>query len=487
MEGAAEALIRLARLRIDHDEQRWVFFMLGDIYDRHMPDARRAETAFHRALKLAPDDHETMSRLASLYQREGDVTKAAELLKDLVQQEMDPERNRDHRIRLAEIIEQGGQVREAEGILVQLRKTRPTDIAVLRAMMHFYTRQDAHPALSMLLSRAINDLRNLVESNPGDAQAWTHLVEILIARNRQDAARCCASAAAAVHALDVRLAQALDAQGGIPGAQSAIAESEVDDLLAPPLFSPAARMIFRLAEEAFQKVLPYDLKAVRAEKLSPMDPFVRAGTLVAPWFGISSFQVMVTNLASSICIPISNDPITILVSRDLLAQTTDLEKAFLIARAMKLAQGSLSVVLRSKPDEVALAVSGLIRVYDSLYSPLSLDAQALASMSKKIGKNISRKARDPLAPLAIEVGGSPDFRIENLRDAIVDFGNRVALLATGALPTAVSAILKSSGGGAPSATESQAIQANREAWSLVRFAISDQYFEARNRTRADRS
>ncbi|MBW2460493.1 MAG: hypothetical protein JRH11_02520, partial [Deltaproteobacteria bacterium] len=43
--GAAEALIRLARVRKDSEELHWVFFTLGKIYDDNMPDSRRAEAA----------------------------------------------------------------------------------------------------------------------------------------------------------------------------------------------------------------------------------------------------------------------------------------------------------------------------------------------------------------------------------------------------------------------------------------------------------
>ena len=47
--GAAEVLIRIARIRKEREELRWVFFTLGDIYDQHMPDPRRAEAAFGAA------------------------------------------------------------------------------------------------------------------------------------------------------------------------------------------------------------------------------------------------------------------------------------------------------------------------------------------------------------------------------------------------------------------------------------------------------
>src|SRR5690606_33645373 len=149
--GAAEVLIRIARIRKEREELRWVFFTLGDIYDRHMPDPRRAEAAFQRVLKLLPDDVPAMERLAALFEREGAHAKAAEILVELARVDVDPEASRSHRLKLAQMHEQLGDARRAEQVLEEARKNAPTDPAVLRALRDFYRRQGAGNALAMHL------------------------------------------------------------------------------------------------------------------------------------------------------------------------------------------------------------------------------------------------------------------------------------------------------------------------------------------------
>ena len=53
--GATEALIRIARLTKDRNELRDVFYKLGDIYDEHLPDPKRADAYFIKGSVLLGD------------------------------------------------------------------------------------------------------------------------------------------------------------------------------------------------------------------------------------------------------------------------------------------------------------------------------------------------------------------------------------------------------------------------------------------------
>jgi len=71
--------------------------------------------------------------------------------------------------------------------------------------------------------------------------------------------------------------------------------------------------------------------------------------------------------------------------------------------------------------------------------------------------------------------------------AISELGDRVALTLTGDVPSAVDALLKIAGHDPPSSDSARltAILQNREAWAIVRFAISDAHFEARTQAGVD--
>lgn len=489
--GAAESLIRIARLRQDRDELRWVFFTLGEIYDRHLPEPKRAEAAYRRVLKLLPDDLEALDRLASLFEREAQFVEAVPVIEELLAKEIDPDERHRHLLRLALAHERRGDPRSAEHVLDDARKKSPTDLVVLRAMVDLYERQRAPAALAMHLGRAAGDFRRIVEEDATSIDAWSGLVEVLDWKDRRDAARACASVATALGVQDVALGSRLDSAGGIPGAGTAAADPDLRDAIAPRMLNRTVFEVFRLGGEAFDKALPFDAKAWRAEKLPTRGPSLRDEAMrVARVFGISDLQVLVTSAAPRLCVAVGDRPATILVGHDLAASTTEAERAVLFTRALGIIHAGLAVVMRSQPEAVLLLVGGLLKSIDPMYSHGQLDPRALDDMSKRIGKNIPRKNRDALVPLAIEMGGAPGFDPARLGLHAAELGDRLALLALGATPAAFSALLALANTRLPeTASSAERVAATKkvpEAWSLVRFAISDAHFDARHRAGADR-
>jgi tetratricopeptide (TPR) repeat protein len=486
---AAESLIRFARLRQGRQELHWVFSTLGDIYDHHMPDPKRAEAAYRRVLKLAPDDTDTMDRLAELYRREGQVKQATELLRDLAGREPDADKAQNYRIRLARVLEEQGDTRGAERELEQARNDAPTHLTLLRGIVDFYRRQQADSALAVHLNRAVNDFRNRITQTPTDKQAWAGLVEVLDWRGRPDAARCAASSTAALGLVDVELAKRLDAEGGAPGAGSAATDSALDELLAPEQLSLPLRQVFRLASDAIAKHVAFDPKSLRAQRVAKDSPYAAEAKRVGEWFGVGDVQVLTTTAAPRLCIPLSSSPMTVAIGRDLLQSTSERERLFLFARAVKIAATHLTVTVHAQPDELALAVGGLVRIQDSNYAPSGFETAELESVGRKVFKAVPRRLRDELAPSVLEMGGEAHFDPTRLGLAASELADRVALAAIGSTPAGLGALLKLAGEDfTDSLTPKERVAAVRrvsEAWSLLSFSISDAYFEARHRAKAD--
>ncbi len=197
-QGAAEALIRIARLNRSTEEQIWAFTQLATLYDVHLQDLARAEASLRRVIQLSPTHLDTVDRLASVMSRQGKDREAAKLLEELVRRTSSPSENRDYRIRLASAIESTSQGRQAEQILEKLRTEQPTDPDVILAVADYYRRQGAGPAEAMHLNRALSDLRAALAADPGSEALWTTLVRVLHRRHGAGPASCAASAAVAV-------------------------------------------------------------------------------------------------------------------------------------------------------------------------------------------------------------------------------------------------------------------------------------------------
>ena len=483
--GAAEALIRFARLQQDRDDLRWVFFTLGDIYQRHMPDARRAEAALRRVLKLVPEDLEAMDRLASLYESEELYDRAATVVQQLVETEIDPDARLDHRIRLARAIENAADPRAAERVLEESRRESPTHLGVLRAMSELYERQNASAAQSMHLGRAIGDFRRALERDMANSFAWEGLAQLLEWRGQPDAGRAIASAAVAIGLGDGPLVQRVDSAGAIPGAGAAAGSAELHEVVAPAALSAATFEVFRLGQEVFDKVLPFDPRAWKTEKVGRDHPLRAEAQRVAQWFGHSDVQILLTDAAPRICVPVGSAPLTLVVGRALSTATDAHERAFLFARATKVASVNLSVAMRSHPGQLALCFAGLAKTYDPMYQRADMEPRAIDEWARKVGRAIPRRVRDDLGPVAIEVVASPHFDATHLGLAGAELGDRVALLALGSTPAATSALLALADRRPPDGSSpherAAALREVPEAWDLLRFAASDAYFEARQR------
>ncbi|MFO0683084.1 MAG: hypothetical protein U0234_13595 [Sandaracinus sp.] len=482
---AADALIRIARIRKDREELRWVFFTLGDIYDKHIPDPKRAEAAFLRVLKLEPEDLASMERLAELYQREKQAPQAAEMLERLAKTEVDPDRVRKHQLALANVLETGGDARKAEQVLETARRAAPTELETLRALADFYGRQRAQTAHAMHLNRAVVDFRHALMTDLSDTQAWLGLVEVLGWRGKRDAAKAAASLAMGLGVVDVELARLLDASGGAPGAGLRGADPDLDDLLAPPTLTAPTRAVFRLLGAALEKVLPFDPRTLRAEKLGPKDTALRPIAMeIAQWMQLPDVEIWLAPTAGRVCMPVSSQPVALVVGRDLLA-ADERERTFLLARALRIAKSQLTLAMRAQPAELAALLAGLVLNFDPHYQlPMGVDAATAQDFMRRVARQLPRRAQEEIGPVVFEMAGAPEYDPPKLPLAVSELGDRAALLMTGNAPAAVSALAKLAGDAsfpADPAGRIAVVRRSAESTSLVSFALSDAHFEARHR------
>jgi len=486
-QGAAEGLIRIARLRRSGDEEVWAFSQLAEVYHEHLDDLPRAEASLRRALDLAPAHTEALDRLAAVLIQQDKAREGARLLHVLAQRAGDETVARDYRIRLSGALEAAGDSRQAEAVLEQLRIDRPTDPDVILAFADYYERQGAKPAEAMHLNRAANDLREAIDARPGDEGLWTTLVRVLSRRHGAGAASCAAGAAIAIGHSPAIFEGAVGSHGESRGTAKLPLPAAIDNVVAPASLPQTVRRLFALCEHAFDKMLPFDAGAWRLRRPSGVHRvLVDEAAAVAEALGISEPRIRITHIAPTACMPIHGDPPTLVVGSKLHELTTPDERFFLFARALKVAASHMAPALRARPEELDSALLALLLRHDPSH-PDGPKPQELQDLRRKLMKAVPRRWRDEVESLVLEVRSHEAFSTRLVPFAVSNLGDRAALILTGDTPAAVDALLKIAGHDVPPGHGGRldAIATTPEAVALVRFAISDAHFEARAQAGVD--
>ena len=481
----AQVLLRIARLSREPVELRDVFMQLGDIYDHELPDAKRAEAAYQRALKLGPRHIPALERLAALYTREGQPQDAEATIERIVQLSDSEARRLEASFELARLKESRGDTRGAEETLESLRRDAAVQPEVLRALVEFYRRQGALSALAMHLNRATNDLREVVAQDIDHATAWITLVEMLEGKHRVDAARVAAATALACGVKHERLSKLLGDERDVPGVHGAGFSELLDDLVFSEDVPASTRIMFRYGAEALNKAVSFDLRAVGGEKLDRKHPLRAAVQEVGKWAGLHEVEVFTSAHLPLAFVPVSDSPPQLLIGKTLLETLTRPEQLFLTARALKIARACMSMTCRVRPDEMGLLIHGLIRSQMPGYVPAGVELPAVEEMGRRVAKHLNRRTLPELLPHLMELMGAPGFDPSQVYAVASTAGNRAALLVTGSVSAALSALTKLAGLPARTHFDNAMLAQVDEARDLLSFAVSDAHFEARLRAGVD--
>jgi cellulose synthase operon protein C len=473
--GAEQSLIRLVRLVADTAEQATIYMRLGEIYDQHQPNPERAELAYREVLRRNPGDIAAQERLVGVYSRMGDPTRAIEMQQGLLQGANTPESKRKRVVELAMLYEQvAHDPKRGETMLEAARKEFPYDVELLAALAEFYTRAGRGPAVQVLLDRAAGDARRALSTGRFDVSLFAILGAVARLRNRGQAA---AIAEATVAAIEGR-------PSALPGAEARAPDVRLDDALAPELLTSAFRSLLQKSGDILDAALPVDLKALRAAPL-PAQHGVVADQIaeLAAAYGLSGLEVFVSPTLGSVCMPVGSVPPQIALGQPLLATNDDEVRKFLICRALKAVQARASAIARSAPIDLAPLISGYLLLFAPDWQPAAVDPGKLRDMHARLSRSKPKRLDDDVAVLALEVIGTLGNRASTLHTVVNNWGNRVALLASGDLSTGLSAIARAAGHSAgPAASGPERVTwigRNAEARDLAIFSVSDAYAEVR--------
>jgi len=474
-QGAEQALIRLVRLVPDTAEQAAIYMRLGEVYDEHQPNPQRAELAYREVLRRLPGDIAAQERLVGVYSRTGDAARAIEMQQGLLQAATTPESKRKRVVELAIIYEQVARdPKRGETMLEAARKEFPNDAELLAALAEFYTRANRAPAVQVLLDRAAGDARRALSTGRFDVSLFAMLGAVARLRQRTHAATI---AEATVAAIEGR-------PSALSGAEARAPDVRLDDALAPELLTAAFRALLQKSGDILDAAAPVDLKALRAAPLPPQQGAVGNEIAeLAAAYGLHGLEVFVSPTLGSVCMPVASTPPQIAIGQPLLQTPDDEVRKFLICRALKAVQARASTIARSAPIDLAPLISGYLLLFAPDWQPAAVDPGKLRDMHARLSRVKPKKLDDDVAVLALEVIGTLGNRASTLHTVVNNWGNRVALLASGDLSTGLSAIARAAGHSAGPATSGPErvtwIGRNAEARDLAIFSVSDAYAEVR--------
>ncbi len=473
-----QALIRLARHTSDATEQSAIYQRLAELYDEHLPNPERAESAYREVLKRDPSNAAAKSKLITVYGRLGRPDDAMALANELLSEAESDEEKRDRTIELALALEQiVGDKRKAESTLEKARKTWPHDGVALSALAEFYARNGEHAALKVLLNRAANDARRALGTGRFEPGFFDTLASVADLRGQHDAAHVARATRAALTGTTPLTVRGAGAQAGKP---------ELDDLLAPDLLTLPLRTLFKRAGGLLDAAYPMDLRAMRATPL-PQESAEVLNQIqqMAAGFGIHNIEVFVTSSLGAVCTPVSSAPPQLLFGKALLDSDDHAARFFLILRALKVLQLHGSALARTAPIDLWPVMAAFLSLHATSWQPQGVDAKKFAAARSRIQGAMTSAPADDLAMIALEVIGSIGNRATQLATSINELGNRAALLGVGDPMAAIRALAlaggHTSGPPAEGADRLRWIVRNAEARDLAVFSVGEGYMNARDR------
>ncbi len=471
---AAETLIALART--EHPRTlRGAFLDLGRIYQDHLPDLRRAEIAYTRALAIEPDDVQAIERLIEVYAERGSRERALRAARRLI--ELAPSEASVDRAtaRLAGLLARFGESDQASRLLDARREERPTSPDLILAIADLHEDLLDHASLVVHLDRSAHALRSAIEREPGEPAHWQTLVTVLGRRDRPSAAATAATLASGLGIGSPELA--VRAAERPPLGEDALREGSLRRLWPEGLPEPA-RNLLRWLEAHGDGLLPH---AARGRPLE-LDDDLRAVTQrTSELLGCAPPTLYA--IAGRACMPRAQQPLTVTVGQELIDDCDNAELTFLVTRAAATALLGLGAAAH---DGAALAA--LLKAVQTPTQETS-DGEALDTESRRARERLTRldsRGVRQLRELVFDAVTRNQVDPAGLAALALRVGGWVALAAGCELPAALRglAALETAGNDGNDARREaiQAAGASDEARSLLRFALSDAHLDLRART-----
>jgi hypothetical protein len=333
------------------------------------------------------------------------------------------------------------------------------------------------------LDRSVTNVRTQLVKDPFAAEAYQSLLKLFEWRRAPDQQGCAAAALTTIGAGGDREREILAAAGSNRPRWDALKDPELDEILFPAAVNSGFRHSMRLLGSALGKLYREDLSAFGAGRGTRLPksghPLRDVANQIAAELGVAAFDVYVVTDRPGLLTVEPYDPPAIIVGAALAEGGSPAELAFIAGRCLKLIQSDMVLPAKLTPLQIQALVAGIVRQYQTDFEPREVPATELLERTKLVAKAMPRKVRSELMPFALGCAGIADFA--QLKGDVGQVANMAGLLACGDLRAAVSVLLRMAGKDAGQALLGQVARGLVEIEQLLRFAVSEEYFELRRR------
>ena len=473
---AADALMARARLEHAPDVLKTLCFRLGLIYADRLVDVPMALKAFQRALSYAPDDENTLVRLAELATQVGEWKLALGACERLVKNEADPDRRAGHLHRVARIFKQGfGDAKRAERALILALDGAPTNDDALAQVIQFYREANDVASVRVHLNRVIGTMRARVAADPRDGVACRVIARAMSARAATSVPGSLAIAHAAAELADLlgeagEPEQRLIQQPHQPDL-GPLTRPEADEVLYAAGIPVELRHMFALLGDRIAKHVGVDLRpygVTRGDRLRARDnPVAAVAQSVATGLGFGEIDVYISARQPWVMVAEPTSPVSLVLGNAIAGAGGDAIR-FATGAALKLAQAQLAIPARLPVDDLGVLVVALLRLFQPEFPIVEVDAEAVAAQAQKLRRLVPTSLMNELRPFALAIDAQRFRHTELARDLRV-CGLRAGLVASGSLLAGLRILSAQAGAELP------AYVADPVARGLVAFALSEDH------------
>lgn len=473
---AADSLVSRARLERDPDVLKTLCFRLGLIYAERIIDVPMALKAFQRALTYAPDDEQTLVRLAELATQAGEWKLALGACERLVKGEPDADKRAVHLHRVARIFRQGfGDTKRAERALNLALDNAPTNDEALGELVRFYRDTNDMVSVRVHLNRVAGTMRTRAANTPKDGVAYRVISRAMSARASVGVPGSTAVARAAAEL--AHLLGAADEPERLLLAEppridlAPLLRSEADEVLFPRSIQVELRQLFTLLGDRIAKHVGVDLRAygvARGDRLRAKDSSVATHAQdVATGLGFGEIDVYVSAKQPFAMVAEPTSPVS-LVLGEAIAKSDARTIRFAAGTALKLAQAHLAIPARLPAEDLGILVVGLLRQFQTDFPAGDLDEAAIAAQTQKLKRLIPTSLASELKPFALAIDGNQFREKEVARDLKVA-GYRAGVVASGSLLAGLNILAAQAG------TDVPGFLADPVAQGLVTWALGEDH------------
>jgi tetratricopeptide (TPR) repeat protein len=478
--GAADCLKRLLELTLTPEDEARHTLSLARLMDSAFADAGAAIPLYRRVLELTPSTVGVVDRLWELSEKTGSTDELISLFEQLSKVADDPERRTSMRLTLAELY--AGPAQSPSKAIAELRgilEEEPKHVKALSHLAGLLGQDDS------TLPSAIDAHRQLLALEPGRVDSLHALFAHWQKLKQTDKAF---SAAAVLdflgEAREEESAYFFEARARLPAeTHERLAEQELETVLHHDARGPLNEVLRAIGDQ-LSKLFPPHLEALsidkRADRLKPDHVIAKAVRGAAQVFGVEELEVY---QAPGAHVGLENtDPLCVYVGQDVVRRFNSREQRFLLGRAAMGLVNKTPVLQRFEEGKAGELLGAAVRISVPNFTGLGPKSDEL---SKQVRKACSRKALKTLEAAADQVVRQGTVGVDRFLTGLELSADRAGLLMAADVSSGLVMLLRDD----PLATNNrssaeaarEAMKQRPEVQQLVLFAVSEDFFRLRRK------